>query len=374
MSPPTLLLEGLVLQGPDLEPVSGRVYVEGGTIAGVETRRPRGEELLIMPGLINAHTHVADCAFKDAGIGLPLRHLVSSPNGLKHRLLEASSEEELGSAISIAEAEMIRSGTTCFCDFREQGERGVRVLRRSVRTIRALAMGRPTGLREMERELEELVSVADGIGLESVSKYDDDSLEMVRKIASEKLVSVHALEAKRREGEVEKALDTLGADFLVHMTHATEEDLRMVHDRGRGVVLCPRSNLELVGKAPPMDEMIRREIPLALGTDNCMVNSLNLFREMELALHLMRQKDPLAVLQMATSRAAQILGLSNTGVIEGGREADLLVLRLDVNLQDTRNIHAAVVKRAGPQNVSMVVRAGREVFPEADLWKGKGVT
>ena len=47
---------------------------------------------------------------------------------------------------------------------------------------------------------------------------------------------------------------------------------------------------------------------------------------------------------------------------------------MDVNMQDARNIHAAVVKRAGPQNVSMVVRAGREVFSEADLWKGKGVT
>jgi len=374
MSPPTLLLEGLVLQGPDLEPVSGRVYVEGSRIAGIEARRPRREGLLIMPGLINAHTHVADCAFKDAGIGLPLRQLVSSPDGLKHRLLENLTEEQLASAISMAEAEMIRSGTTCFCDFREQGVRGVRALRSSVRSIRALAMGRPTGLGELERELEELVSVADGIGLESVSKYDDESLETVRRIASDKLVSVHALEAKRREGEVEKALDTLGADFLVHMTHATDEDLKMVHDRGRGVVLCPRSNLELVGKAPPIGEMIRREIPLALGTDNCMVNSLNMFREMELALHLTRQKDPLTVLQMATTRAAQILGVSNTGVIEEGREADLLVLRMDVNMQDARNIHAAVVKRADPQNVSMVVRGGREVYSEADLWKGKDAT
>ena len=158
------------------------------------------------------------------------------------------------------------------------------------------------------------------------------------------------------------------------MTHATDEDLKMVHDRGRGVVLCPRSNLELVGKAPPIGEMIRREIPLALGTDNCMVNSLDLFREMELALHLMRQKDPVAVLQMATTRAAQILGVSNTAVIEEGREADLLVLRMDVNMQDARNIHAAVVKRADPQNVSLVVRGGREVYSEADLWKGKGAT
>ena len=356
-----LVLEGLVLLGPDLDPAPGRLYIEEDRISDFE-RRPGEKNQLIIPGLVNAHTHVGDCAFKDAGVGLSLPELVSSPDGLKHRLLAESEEGELERAIGLAENEMIRSGTTAFCDFREQGEKGVRILRRAVRRITALALGRPTGRRDAEGELGAIMQIADGVGLESVAKYDDGILELVRRAAGERLVAVHTLEGKRRDGEVQRALDTLGADFLVHMTYATEVDLEMVSDRGRAIVLCPRSNLELVSKAPPIDQMVRREIPLALGTDNCMVNSLNLFSEMELTLHLMREKDPRLVLQMATSNAAQILGLEGHGRIEKGMAADLVVLSMDSNLKGSRDIHAAVVKRAGPQNVSAVYKNGEKVL------------
>ncbi len=355
-----MILEGLVLAGEDLQPISGYVAMEEGTIKEVVETGSGDPSTLIMPGLVNCHTHIGDYAFKDRGLGLRLEELVRSPDGLKHRLLSETDPRELSSGMAAAEQEMIDCGTTSFLDFREQGLEGVRLLKEAVTNLRSLAFGRPEGLGvDATSEIKGILDEAEGIGLDRVGAYDDETLGSIRE-AAWKDVGVHVSERCREPGEMERALNVLSADILVHLTHATPRDLRDASEKGCRAVICPRSNLFSGVGLPPIDTLIDEGLDVGIGTDNCMINSLDPFRDMEVALSIMKNKRPEEVLRMATIGGARAAGISaETGSIEPGKAADILVLEIGKNLSHIRDPHAAIARRAGPQNVAIVLKDGR---------------
>jgi len=359
-----LIVRGLILVGEELEPVPGHVVVESGVIREVAETRQRKTEAVVMPGLINCHTHIGDYAFKDQGIRLSLEDLVKSPTGLKHILLSKATPRELVEGMAAAEREMIACGTTSFLDFREQGQQGVLLFRKAVRRIEGLAYGRPQGPENgLSLEVQELLNVAEGIGLDRVSAYTEEALRTVREAASGKKVAVHVSEAHWRSGEIELALDWLGADILVHLTQAKAAEIRLMANRKRKAAVCPRSNISLGLGVPPIDRLIDEGVEVGLGTDNCMLNSPSLFREMETALAIMRDKRPREVLKMATTTAAKVLGISRErGTIEKGKAADLIVLERRESMSLARDVHAAIAKRAGPENITLVIKDGRPIF------------
>jgi cytosine/adenosine deaminase-related metal-dependent hydrolase len=316
-----------------------------------------------MPGLINSHTHIGDYILKEAGIGLPLRELVASPDGLKHRLLREAGPQELVRGMSEAEQEMIRCGTTTFLDFREQGVAGVSHFRRAISRIDGLAYGRPTGNGGLSSEVREVAGVADGIGLDSVGIYTDEELDAIRGNSMGKPIAVHVSEGQRIEGEMERALEILSASSVVHLTRATQEDLELLASKGGSAVVCPRSNLYMQAGVPPIDEVLNIGIPCGLGTDNCMFNCPDLFREMETTLSVMGQRKPGEVLKMATSGGAAAVGLSHkTGSIEKGKAGDLLLLEHDRVLRHSHDIQGSIVRRASPADVSLVLKGGAPVL------------
>ena len=161
--------------------------------------------------------------------------------------------------------------------------------------------------------------------------------------------------------EVERGVDVaavdLDPDFLVHMVHAEELHLDRVADSEIPVVVCPRSNLVTGVGAPPVADLAERTT-VALGTDNVFLNSPSMFREMAFTAK-MADVSAREVLRMATIHGAEIAGL-NCGLIEEGRDADLLVLDGDSdNLAGARNVVRAVVRRAGVGDVQDVVLSGR---------------
>ncbi len=361
----SLMLEGTILAGPDLEPFPGYVAVESGLIEEVaETRRSGQPHNIILPGLINCHTHIADWIFKDQGIGLSLGDLVRSPDGLKHILLGRANRAELVKGMAMAEKEMMRCGITSFLDFREQGVDGIKAFRQAVTTIGGLAYGRPVGPRDLlVEETSEIAKRADGIGLDTVGTYSDLELEAIKKGAGGKPVAVHALEASWKPGEIDRALDILSANMLVHITHARRDEIVRIGDECRAAVICPRSNAFMGIGTPPTDMLLEEGVVVGLGTDNCMICSPNLFREMEFALSAMRRKRPLSVLRMATIGGAEACGISQaTGSLEKGKAADILVIEEGENLSNAADIHAAIVKRAGPENILLVLRKGRPIM------------
>jgi cytosine/adenosine deaminase-related metal-dependent hydrolase len=336
-----MLIEGTILRGRSFEPVEGRVVVEDGTVAAVEEARARTDDI-VLPAFVNAHTHLGDSIAKEAGAGLSVEELVAPPDGLKHRLLDAASRDEVVAAMRRSLQFMIESGTGACVEFREGGVEGVRAFEDAVEglDVETVVLGRET-VEAMER--------ADGFG---ASGADDGEFgrERAATAAAGKLFGIHAGEV--RPGDINPALD-LDPDYLVHMVHAETLHLDRVADSETPVVVCPRSNVVTDVGLPPVRELLDRTT-VALGTDNVMLNSPSMFREMEFAAKL-TDASATEVLAMATVNGADIAGL-DCGLVAEGREARLVVLDGDSNnLAGAEDPVRAVVRRAGTSDISELI-------------------
>lgn len=336
-----MLLEGTILRGRSFEPVEGRVVVEDGTITDIEEGSSRSDNI-ILPAFVNAHTHIGDSIAKEAGEGLTLEELVAPPDGLKHRLLASATREELVTAMERTVRFMERGGTAAFIEFREGGVEGVEAIEEATERsdIEPVVLGREA-VKAMQR--------ADGFGASGANDADFGR-ERTATRNEGKLFGIHAGEGD--SSDVNAALD-LSPDFLVHMVHPEELHLARVEDSATPVVVCPRSNVTTGVGFPPVRELLDRTT-VALGTDNVMLNSPSMFREMEFVAKL-ADVSTAEVLRMATIHGAEIAGL-NCGLIEEGRDAKLLVLDGNSdNLAGVRDPARAVVRRAGIHDVTDVI-------------------
>ncbi len=339
-----MILEGRVLRGPDFEAVEGQVVVEDGEIAAVEQTDSRRDDI-ILPAFVNAHTHVGDAIAKEAGRGLSLEELVAPPDGLKHRLLAEADRAEQVTAIRRSLRFMAETGTIAHLDFREGGKDGVTVLREA-------SEGVPIDSLAFARESVEAMELGDGFGASGANDGDFSRERNATKRAG-KPFGIHAGEVD--SSDINGALD-LDPDFLVHVVHPQDLHLERIDDSEVPVVCCPRSNLVTGVGVPPIADLHDRT-SVALGTDNVMLNSPSMFREMASAAKLTDLTAP-EVLAMATANGAAIAGRED-GVIEPGRPANLLVLDGDSdNLAGAVDPVRAVVRRAGAADVRDVVRAG----------------
>jgi cytosine/adenosine deaminase-related metal-dependent hydrolase len=341
-----MILEGTILAGRSFEAVEGRVVVEDGEIAAVEETAVDSDDI-IAPAFVNAHTHIGDSIAKEAGEGLSLEELVAPPDGLKHRLLRDASRDELVAAMERTLSFMQQSGTGAFMEFREGGVEGVRAIRDALTgaNLDSVILG---------RESTDAMEQSDGFGASGANDSEFGTERRATRQAG-KLFGIHAGEVD--SSDINPALD-LDPDFLVHMVHAESLHLERVADSEIPVVVCPRSNIVTDVGRPPVEELAERTT-VALGTDNVMLNSPSMFREMEFTAKLY-DLTAREVLRMATVNGADIAGL-NGGVIETGQPARLLVLDGDSdNLSGARNPVRAVVRRAGTADVRRVVHPGAE--------------
>jgi cytosine/adenosine deaminase-related metal-dependent hydrolase len=336
-----MILEGTVLRGRAFEPVEGRVVVEEGEIVAVEAA-PTDSTDVICPAFVNAHTHVGDAIAKEAGEGLTLEELVAPPDGLKHRLLRQADRDEMVDAMRRALRFMADSGTTASLDFREGDVAGVEALQAAAEglPIRALALGRGSL---------EAMAVGDGFGASGAN--DGEFITERRATAdADKLFGIHAGEVD--SSDVSEALD-YEPDFLVHVVHPEAAHLERIARTATPVVVCPRSNVVTGVGLPPVAELAQRTT-VALGTDNVMLNSPSMFREMAYTAKL-TGVSAREVLAMATINGADIAGL-HCGLVATGRDARLLVLDGDsANLAGAQDLVRAVVRRAGPADIARVV-------------------
>jgi cytosine/adenosine deaminase-related metal-dependent hydrolase len=334
-------VEGTILRGRAFEPVEGRVVVEEGDVVAVE-ETTTDSDAIVCPAFVNAHTHIGDSIAKEAGAGLSLDELVAPPDGLKHRLLRAASVTEKIEAMRRSLRFMERSGTAATVEFREGGVAGVAAIREALDglDIEATVLGRETAAAMAE---------ADGFGASGAR--DDDFAE--RRAATREAGKPFGIHAGERDShDLTPALD-LDPTFLVHVVHPEPEHLERIEREGVPVVVCPRSNLVTGVGMPPIADLLDRTT-VALGTDNVMLNSPSMFREMEFAAKV-GGVDAVDVLRMATVNGAELVGL-NCGLIEPGRAAKLLVLDGDSdNLAGARDPVRAVVRRAGVDDVERVV-------------------
>ena len=418
---PVLIKNASFLRGPDL------VFVERGVIQisddGIITRvgtdrdlSPRNSEssvfdaegLLLLPGLINAHTHIGDSIAKDITLDPDLSSTVDPIVGIKRKVLSKTDPIHLEAFMRYTAISMLKNGIVAFADFREGGLDGVKLLRRAVSglKIKPLVLGRKekyynlsyrqfnsgTGTVEssvdpsaMPRDIFDLLDVSDGLGISGTNENTDTSLteysDAVRNynntssLGARRILAIHTAESQdtvalsiRKFGltEVERAIKFLQPDFVVHMTQATDKDITAIASNKIGVVVCPRSNGLLGCGVPRIGDMIKKGCTVGLGTDNVMLNSPDLFKEMDYIwkvsraehIHQISARD---ILKMATVNGAEILHL-NSGCIESGRSADMLFIdKRHIDLYPIHDPYASIVQRASQSSIMGVMINGQFV-------------
>ncbi len=408
-----LIVTGEILvSDPDSEPLRDcAVAIRDGAFVAVGSRRdilsryaaerilerPSG---LIIPGLINAHTHAAMTIFRGLADDLPLKrwleeYIFPAEARLTHELVALGTE--------LACAEMIRCGTTGFVDMYlfesavsqvvdRVGMRGW--LGEGIFDFPTPAF--PSGEAAL-KETERLISAWKGhplitITVDPHTPYTCASwlLEGCRNLAdrNDALLVTHLAETWWEDGEIRRRhgvsptayLDSLGllSDRLLatHCVAVGPEDMELMARRRVNVAHCPESNLKLGSGVAPVPEMLRCGITVALGTDGAASNNdLDLMSEMDSAAKIPKgvHRDPTLVsareaFGMATTRAATALHREDLGRIAPGMRADLAVVDLDqVHLRPCYDPISLVVYAARSGDVQDVLVEGRPLLEDRRL-------
>ena len=345
------------------------------------------EGLILIPGFINCHTHVGDSIAKDVTLNSSMDKRVHPVFGFKPKILKKTKHFHLENFIRNTCESMIRKGITSFVDFREGGLEGVLLLKKTLASIpiRSIILGRveyyqnSNQIRRNEgfpntkkTELEQVLRKCDGLGISGPNENSNSVLNFYSK--TKKIRAIHSAETKEtdtiskkltRKSETLRALE-LKPHFLVHMTHASKSDLYLAAKKTRGIVVCPRANSALAEGIPNIELMIKAGCNLALGTDNVMVNSPDMFREMDylwkVTMGTLRKRiDPKQILKMATTNAGKLLH-KDIGIIENNKLADgVLIDKHFLDLEPMFSPHASIVHRASENAIRAVMIGGKIV-------------
>lgn len=352
---------------------------------------------LLIPGLINAHTHAAMVLMRGLADDLPLmiwlhEHIWPA----EQRWVDPGF---VADGTRLAVLEMLRGGITCYNDMyfhpevtaQVTAEAGMRAV------IGMIVVDFPTGYAANADEY-----IAKGLALHehyrdhplirvsfaphSPYAVSDAPLQRVRALADELEVPIHihlqetrdeVLQSLRDHGERPIArlnrLGLLGPGLVcVHMTQLDEDEIALLADTGAHVVHCPESNLKLASGFCPVAKLSEAGVNVAIGTDGAASNNdLNMLGEMRTAALLGKgvagsaSALPAATaLRMATINGARALGLEDEiGSLEPGKSADLVALDLrDSHTQPLYHPVSQLVYAASQQQVRQVWVRGRQVI------------
>jgi 5-methylthioadenosine/S-adenosylhomocysteine deaminase len=347
---------------------NGFLCIRGDSIFKIGTGNPtsfKAEKIidaeggLILPGLVNCHTHAAMSLFRGLADDLPLMEW------LNNYIFPAESKmdaEFVYTGTLLALAEMIMSGTTTFCDmylFEEEVAKaarkaGVRCLVGEVLYDFPSPNYGPVekGLEYTESLIQKwtndpIVSIA--VEPHSLFTCSPELLTASNELALKYNVPliIHVAETLTELAEIKEKygktpvmyLDSLGllGPHLIadHCVHLEGPDIKTMAVHKVNIVHNPESNMKLASGIAPVPEMLSQGLTVGLGTDGCASNNnLDLFSEMDTAakLHKVNTLNPtvmdaLSVLKMATIQGARALGLQDiTGSLEVGKKADVIVI------------------------------------------------
>ena len=345
------------------------------------------EGLLMMPGLINSHTHIGDSIAKDVGIDSDVEEKIHPVSGFKQKILKNSDKLHLASFIKNSCISMIRKGITSFIDFREGGIEGINLLKNTTSNIpiRPIILGRIEYYQDSKSiknnipipesgklDLKNILTNCNGLGISGPNEFSNSVLRYFA--TTKKIRAIHSAEteesnkiSQKMYGKTETQRALLSKpNFLVHMTYASKKDLVMATKNKVNIVICPRANGSLAEGIPDVNLMLDAGCNVAIGTDNVMINSPDMFREMDYLWKVsmgMKKKRlmPKNILQMATTNASNLLG-DKVGVIQNNKIADCIFLeKHSIDLEPMHNPHASIVQRASENTIKAVMYEGKLV-------------
>jgi len=357
---------------------------------------------VLMPGLVNAHTHAAMSLLRGLADDLPLMRWLEEhiwPAESKH-----VSRDFVRDGTLLACAEMLRGGITCFNDMYFFPDA-------SLEAALAAGLRSAQGMIVIEFPSAYASDAADYLrrGLEVRDRYRDEplasfclaphapytvsdsSLKHISTLAAELDVPVH-IHLQETRGEIERSVAEHGVRPLermarlglvgpslvaVHAVHLNDAEIDLLAREGASVVHCPSSNLKLASGFAPVHALMTKGVNVALGTDGAASNNrLDLFQEMRSAALLAKavagdaQAMPAhAALRAATLAGARALGLEKTtGSIEPGKAADLIAVDFSApELAPCYDVVSHLVYAAGREQVSHVWVGGRLLMRERQL-------
>ena len=340
---------------------AGEILTVEGEAAADADERLDADGGLVIPGLVNAHCHMAMSLLRGYAAEKPLQAWLTEEVGPVEAVFDA---EDVRAGTELALVELIRSGVTAVGDmYFETGavadavaQAGLRArLGFGVVTVTKDESGAQADVEESLRVAREFDGAADGRirtavmphSLTSVgASYLEDAAERAREAGH----SLH-FHANETAGEVEPVVEEHGrrplayADdlgllrdsYVAHAVHVDETEIELLADREVGVAHCPAANAKLASGVAPVQRLLDAGVTVGLGTDGPASNDdLDLFDEMRDAAMVGKLADGDAtavsaesVIEMATAGGARLLGFDDSGRIEPGANADLAVVDTD---------------------------------------------
>jgi len=388
----------------------GQVCIRGEAIAQVRPRTDKCSDAhvtidarggLILPGLINGHTHAAMSLFRGLADDLPLM------DWLNHYIFPAERRIDAGFVYTgtlLACAEMILSGTTTFCDmYLFEDHAAEAAARAGMRCLAGEVLydfpspnygDLENGFAYTEALIRKweghpLISVA--VEPHSVFTCSPDLLIRANEMAAthDRPLIIHVAETLSEIAEIRErygrtpvqhldSLGLLGPRLIVdHAVHLTGQEMDRMAECGVKVVHNPESNMKLASGIAPAPDLVKRGVSVGLGTDGCASNNnLDLLAEMDMAakIHKAMAMDPtvmdaVTVMRMATSEGARALGLQDQiGSLEAGKKADVIIV--DINkphLTPMYNPFSHLVYAARGSDVSHAVVNGQVLMADRKL-------
>ena len=395
---------------------NGAVAVRGDRIVGVgpaaeiqkkftAPHRLNRPNAILMPGLINAHTHAAMSLFRGIADDLRLQ------DWLEHYIFPAEARNVSSDFVywgtKLTCLEMMLSGTTTFVDMyyfeeraaeatREAGMRGV---------LGETVIGFPSpdaktprdALARTERLLTRFKNdplIVPAVAPHALYTNSPETLKAARALANRYMAPlvIHLAETKK-ENEDSRAkygmsatefLDSIGLfkgrTIAAHGVWLDDSDINVLRERGAagnqiGIAHCPSSNMKLASGIAPVVKLLRAGVPVGLGTDGPAGsnNDFDLMEEMNLAANLQKVAtgDPQVLpakqaIEMATILGAKAIGMEKEiGSLEKGKRADLITIRIDrPNAVPLYNVYSQIVYALKGCDVEDVMVNGRPIVRE----------
>ncbi len=361
-----------------------------------------GPGRVVIPGLVNTHTHAAMVYFRGLADDLPLKEW------LENHIWPAESKwlspQFVSDAAELACLEMLKAGITTYNDmyFFEEAA-AISAKKTGMRAVLGAgildspsvsAKTAPEHLKNAERFIKDWLGdelVTPCVAPHAAYTCGPETLKKAKRLADEYglLLHIHLSETEwevgqmmmryqRRPVEHLEAIGVLDKNMLaVHCVWLEDHEIELLARRGVGVSHCMESNLKLASGFAPVATMLTAGVKVTFGTDGAASNNdLNILSEMATTakVHKALSNDPTVLdaktaLLMATRWGAEVLGLGSlTGNIEKGKAADLVLINMEKpHLSPLYDVYSHIVYSVRASDVETVMVGGKTVVNEGTV-------
>ena len=375
------------------------IYIEGKEIVAIDEAPADfvaekvidGKDKLVIPGLVNCHTHSYMAFMRNVADDLSFMDWLF---GTIDPIEQQMTDEDTYWGASLAIIEMMKSGTTCFNDMQMNIHQTTRAVKESgMRAVISRGLvgsgNDEAGQIRLAQAYEERDAAKDCdrlsfmLGPHAPYTCDDGFMRIVSEEAKKNNMRIH-VHLSESESEISQIQEKYGCSpiemadqnglfdvpaIAAHCVQVDAKDIAILKEKNVSVVTNPASNMKLGNGFAPVPAMLEAGVNVCLGTDGAASNnSLNMFHELSLLtlIHKGVNKTPQCVsaregFRIATINGAKALGLEQEiGSIEVGKKADLAILNLNTpSLTPRNNLIAGLSYSANGSEVETVIIDGQ---------------